>query len=160
MADNQEVLITGKISGLFGSDKLRGFALDCPGTILDFEKDSITKLVQPSTGVDGDLIRFLLADRWLDIGGSHRMSMALRASIEFNAFQLRPLLKFFGEANKRILIADETGLGKTIEAGMIISESFSEKAPNLYRNFMPTSVQWKWIWELKSKFESVLRMVI
>lgn len=153
MADNQEVLITGKISGLFGSDKLRGFPLDSPGTILDFEDDSITKLVQPSTGVDGELIRFLLADRWLDIGGSQRMSMALRASIEFSAFQLRPLLKFFGEANKRVLIADETGLGKTIEAGMIITEILAAKGPESCIVILcPASVQWKWIWELRTKF--------
>ena len=150
---NQEVLITGKISGLFGSAKLRGFALDSPGNILDFEEDSITKLVQPSTGVDGELIRFLLADRWLDIGGSQRMSMALRASIDFSAFQLRPLLKFFGEANKRVLIADETGLGKTIEAGMIITEILAAKGPESCIVILcPASVQWKWIWELRTKF--------
>ena len=153
MADNQEVLITGKISSFFGPDKLRGFALDSPGTILDFEEDSITKLVQPLKGVDGELIRFLLADRWLDIGGSHRMSMALRANIKFSAFQLRPLLKFFGEANKRVLIADETGLGKTIEAGMIITEILAAKGPESCIVILcPASVQWKWIWELRTKF--------
>jgi len=150
---NRDALITGHISGLFGSDKWRGFWLDNPAATEDFELDSITKTVEPSPGNDGDLLRFLLADRWLDMGGTGRMSMALRASIDFSAFQLRPLLKFFGDSNRRVLIADETGLGKTIEAGMILTEILAAKGPDSCIVILcPASVQWKWIWELRTKF--------
>ena len=62
-------------------------------------------------------------------------------------------MKFFNEANKRILIADETGLGKTIEAGMILSEIIASKGPESCIVIMcPKSVRYKWIWELRSKF--------
>lgn len=33
--------------------------------------------------------------------------------------QYKPLIKFLNSENNRVLIADEVGLGKTIEAGMI-----------------------------------------
>ena len=40
----------------------------------------------------------------------------------FRAYQFKPLLKFLNSDNKRILVADEVGLGKTIEAGHIMLE--------------------------------------
>ena len=36
--------------------------------------------------------------------------------------QYKPLIKFLNSQNNRLLIADEVGLGKTIEAGMIFKE--------------------------------------
>jgi len=151
--DNRNVLITGKITGLFGSDKWRGFWLDDPSTTEEFELESIKKIVDSSSGKDGDLLRFLLADRWLDRGGNEKMSISLRANIEFSAFQLRPLVKFFGEGNRRILIADETGLGKTVEAGMILTEILAVRgSESCIVILCPKSVQWKWIWELRTKF--------
>jgi len=36
--------------------------------------------------------------------------------------QYKPLIKFLNSESNRILIADEVGLGKTIEAGMIFKE--------------------------------------
>lgn len=36
--------------------------------------------------------------------------------------QYKPLIKFLNSQNNRLLIADEVGLGKTIEAGMIYKE--------------------------------------
>lgn len=36
--------------------------------------------------------------------------------------QYKPLIKFLNSENNRILTADEVGLGKTIEAGMIFKE--------------------------------------
>ncbi|MBM3330044.1 MAG: DEAD/DEAH box helicase, partial [Calditrichaeota bacterium] len=42
--------------------------------------------------------------------------------IDFLPYQWLPLLKFLDSADSRILIADEVGLGKTIEAGIILRE--------------------------------------
>ena len=48
---------------------------------------------------------------------------ALKASkTMFMPYQYKPLLKFLQSDTKRILVADEVGLGKTIEAGHIILE--------------------------------------
>ncbi len=40
----------------------------------------------------------------------------------FIAYQFKPLLKFLNSPNRRLLVADEVGLGKTIEAGHIMLE--------------------------------------
>ena len=70
----------------------------------------------------------------------------------FRAYQFKPLLKFLNSDNKRILVADEVGLGKTIEAGHIMLEL---KARNEFRNALvicPISLQRKWKDELQEKF--------
>ena len=44
---------------------------------------------------------------------------------EFYAYQFKPVLNFLSSPSNGILIADEVGLGKTIEAGLIWTESVS-----------------------------------
>lgn len=70
----------------------------------------------------------------------------------FRAYQFKPLLKFLNSDNKRILVADEVGLGKTIEAGHIMLE---QKARKEFKNALiicPISLQQKWKKELEDKF--------
>lgn len=70
----------------------------------------------------------------------------------FRPYQFKPLLKFLNSDNKRILIADEVGLGKTIEAGHIMLEL---KARGEFRNALvvcPMSLRAKWTTELNEKF--------
>lgn len=70
----------------------------------------------------------------------------------FKPYQFKPLLKFLNSDNKRLLIADEVGLGKTIEAGHIMLEL---KARNEFRNALvicPMSLRYKWTTELNEKF--------
>ncbi len=70
----------------------------------------------------------------------------------FKAYQFIPLLKFLNSDNRRILVADEVGLGKTIEAGHILLE---QKARGELKNVLiicPKSLQEKWKDELYNKF--------
>ncbi len=70
----------------------------------------------------------------------------------FKPYQFKPLLKFLNSWNKRLLIADEVGLGKTIEAGHIMLEL---KARGEFHNALvvcPKSLQEKWANELSEKF--------
>lgn len=70
----------------------------------------------------------------------------------FKAYQFKPLLKFLNSGNRRLLVADEVGLGKTIEAGHIMMELSARKE---FRNVLivcPKMLQEKWKAELKEKF--------
>lgn len=74
------------------------------------------------------------------------------SSTLFKAHQFKPLLKFINSDNKRLLIADEVGLGKTIEAGHIMLEL---KARGELKNVLivcPKSLCDKWKREMISKF--------
>ena len=70
----------------------------------------------------------------------------------FKAYQFKPLLKFLNSANRRLLIADEVGLGKTIEAGHIMMELAARKELRNVLIICPKMLQEKWKTELKEKF--------
>ena len=70
----------------------------------------------------------------------------------FRPYQFKPLLKYLNSDNKRLLIADEVGLGKTIEAGHIMLEL---KARGEFHNALvicPMALRSKWATELNEKF--------
>ena len=74
----------------------------------------------------------------------------------FNPYQFKPLLKFINpDSEGRLFIADEVGVGKTIETGIILTEliargKISRKDPVLI--VCPNSLGPKWISELKERF--------
>ena len=74
------------------------------------------------------------------------------SEIDFYAHQFKPVLRFIESATNRLLIADEVGLGKTIEAGLIWTEwQAREKARRLLVICPPTLIP-KWIRELQDRF--------
>ncbi len=81
---------------------------------------------------------------------------ALRASrTKFEPYQFKPLLKFLQSAKQRLLLADEVGLGKTIEAGFILSEIVA-RHPHTFRRVLiicKASLSLKWQTELRKKFD-------
>ncbi len=83
---------------------------------------------------------------------SNTISSLKASKTIFKAYQFKPLLKFLNSTNRRLLIADEVGLGKTIEAGHIMMELSGRKE---FRNVLivcPKMLQEKWRGELKEKF--------
>jgi SNF2 family DNA or RNA helicase len=74
------------------------------------------------------------------------------AEIDYYPHQFLPVLKFVNSANDRLLIADEVGLGKTIEAGLIWTECRArENARRLLVVCKRTTLP-KWIRELQDRF--------
>lgn len=76
----------------------------------------------------------------------------------FKAYQFKPLLKFLNSRNHRVLIADEVGLGKTIEAGHIMLELSARRELNNALIICPKSLMEKWQKELKNKFGFVFEI--
>lgn len=71
----------------------------------------------------------------------------------FKAYQYKPLLKFLNSDTRRLLIADEVGLGKTIEAGHIMLELKAREELNSALIICPGSLKDKWQDELDSRFD-------
>lgn len=71
---------------------------------------------------------------------------------DFYAYQFLPLLTFFESNKNSILIADEVGLGKTIEAGLIWTELRMRHRGQRLLVVAPAALCGKWQSELLSKF--------
>lgn len=79
---------------------------------------------------------------------------ALRASrTEFYPHQYKPLIKFLKSRDQRLLIADEVGLGKTIEAGHILVEQRARDAVRQALVVCPASLCGKWQEEMRRRFD-------
>lgn len=71
----------------------------------------------------------------------------------FKPYQYKPLLKFLNSDTRRILIGDEVGLGKTIEAGHIMLEMNARKELGSALIICPRSLKEKWRDELEARFD-------
>lgn len=71
---------------------------------------------------------------------------------DFFAHQFKPVLKFLNSPANGILIADEVGLGKTIEAGLIWTELRSRFDAQRLLVVCPAMLRDKWKMELRERF--------
>ena len=75
-----------------------------------------------------------------------------RAGIAIDAYQMEPLRKALRMPRVGLFIADDTGLGKTIEAGLIASELLLRKRAQSIVVAAPPSVLEQWQAELDERF--------
>lgn len=75
------------------------------------------------------------------------------AKIKFNPFQYRPLARILSNEYPRLLIADEVGVGKTIEAGLILKEYEIREGVPSAMIVCPKDLIPKWRLEMKTKFD-------
>lgn len=69
-----------------------------------------------------------------------------------NPFQFKPVLKYLDSAMERMLIADEVGLGKTIEAGLLWTEMAARGQANRVIVVCPAALVPKWQREMSERF--------
>ena len=75
-----------------------------------------------------------------------------RAGIEVKAYQLEPLRKALLQPRVSLFIADDVGLGKTIEAGLILREMLMRQKIKRVVISCPPSVVRQWQEEMESRF--------
>ncbi|MEP0872761.1 DISARM system SNF2-like helicase DrmD [Trichocoleus desertorum AS-A10] len=75
-----------------------------------------------------------------------------RAGIEVKAYQLEPLRKALRMPRVNLFIADDVGLGKTIEAGLILREMLLRQKIKRVVISCPPSVVRQWKDEMESRF--------
>lgn len=75
-----------------------------------------------------------------------------RAGIEVKAYQLQPLRMALGMPRVNLFIADDVGLGKTIEAGLIVRELVMRQKVRRVVVCVPPSVVRQWRDEMEERF--------
>jgi len=73
-------------------------------------------------------------------------------AVQVDDFQLVPLLKALQMPRVSLLLADDVGLGKTIEAGLILTELLIRRRVRRVMILTPASLSQQWQLEMKTKF--------
>ncbi len=84
--------------------------------------------------------------------GAGPFRSAGRINFEPRAYQLAPLMMALRQESVRLLIADDVGIGKTIEAGMILRELLDRGEIDRFSVLCPPHLVEQWTAELDSKF--------
>ena len=74
------------------------------------------------------------------------------AAIELLPHQLEPALAVLRGIGSRILLADDVGLGKTVQAGLIVAELITRQAAERVLILTPVGVRDQWADELQKRF--------
>jgi len=115
------------------------------------------------TGFDdaARLDSFLEAVRWGAATNADRgfLQAPFRSGVSIEDFQLDPLVRAINMARANLLIADDVGLGKTIEAGLVIQELLLRHRARSVMIICPASLQQKWQDEMMEKFGLEFKIV-
>ena len=94
------------------------------------------------------------AESWAGWAGTDRLiSLDSLRGVERFAHQIKACLKVMRDLNGRAILADEVGLGKTIEAGIVLKEYLLRGAVRSVLVLVPASLCEQWRAELWEKFE-------
>lgn len=104
---------------------------------------------------------FLDAVRWGSATNADRgfLQAPFRSGITIEDYQLDPLVRAIDMARVNLLIADDVGLGKTIEAGLIIQELIVRHRARSVLVICPADLQFKWQNEMQEKFGLEFKIV-
>jgi ERCC4-related helicase len=100
------------------------------------------------------LAAHLRAIRWRSATAADRdlLQAPFRAGIRLDGYQLLPLRKALRLPRVNLLIADDVGLGKTVEAGLIARELLLRRRIDFIVISAPPAMTVQWKDELESKF--------
>ncbi|WP_307221905.1 DISARM system SNF2-like helicase DrmD [Microbacterium arborescens] len=100
------------------------------------------------------LAGFIDAMRWGAVTSAdpNRYQAPFWSGVNVEAYQLEPLRRALGAPRTNLLLADDVGLGKTIEAGLVIQEMFLRHRARTAVIVCPPSLALKWQDEMREKF--------
>jgi superfamily II DNA or RNA helicase len=100
------------------------------------------------------LAAFVDAVRWGAVTSADGTSFQapFRSGANVEAYQLEPLRRALQSARTNLLLADDVGLGKTIEAGLVVEELLLRHRARSVIIVCPPSLSLKWRDEMREKF--------
>ncbi|MFH1531498.1 MAG: DISARM system SNF2-like helicase DrmD [Pseudomonadota bacterium] len=104
---------------------------------------------------------FLLASRWSlsSVMAGLPLQAPFRGAIQIEEYQLEPVVRALGMPRVNLLIADDVGLGKTVEAGMVMQELLARHRARRVLILCPASLQRQWAEEMRQKFSLSFEIV-
>ena len=81
------------------------------------------------------------------------------SAIQVHAYQLEPVLKALAMPRVSLLLADGVGLGKTIQAGLVLEELLLRRRIRRILVLCPAMLQRQWQYELRRKFNLDFRVI-
>lgn len=96
-------------------------------------------------------VRAALTAYQINNPGSSNLYSLNAARIDFVPYQFRPALKMIKADSPRILVADDVGVGKTIEAGLILKEMEARSSLNSVLVICPRPLVAERKWQLEMK---------
>ena len=119
-SDGHQQLTCDGVSALVrGQEGVFLTSLDKDIEILDPAR---TKLVQDTSAAFARSRLFIESQLRQAVPSDDRIHVGHKAAMEYVPYQLDPARQALQQARQRILIADAVGLGKTLEAGVLVSE--------------------------------------
>lgn len=129
-----------------------------PGARL-FERSALPR----PTGFDAParFDAFMDAVRWGTVASadSHALQAPFRSGIKIEDYQLDPVGRALQMPRANLLIADDVGLGKTIEAGLVVQELLIRQRARSVLVVCPSSLQIQWRDQMRDKFGLEFRIV-
>lgn len=104
---------------------------------------------------------FLDAVRWGAVSSADMKALQspFRSGIAIEDYQLEPVVRALQMPRVNLLIADDVGLGKTIEAGLVAQELLLRHRARTIVIVCPSSLQVQWRDEMRDKFGLEFRIV-
>ncbi|MEU2222017.1 DISARM system SNF2-like helicase DrmD [Streptomyces sp. NPDC018347] len=130
-----------------------------PGTSIRDEDE----LPSPAVGFDepARLDAFLDAVRWGAIASADKTALQapFRSGVEIQDYQLDPVVRALSMPRTNLLIADDVGLGKTVEAGLVMQELMLRHRARSMLIVCPAGLTLQWRDEMRDKFGLDFRIV-
>jgi superfamily II DNA or RNA helicase len=104
---------------------------------------------------------FMNAVRWGAVSSADMKALQapFRSGIEIEDYQLDPLVRAIQMPRANLLIADDVGLGKTVEAGLVIQELIVRNRARTVLVVCPAGLQTHWRDQMRDKFGLEFRIV-
>ena len=125
------------------------------------EKSTMPTVVPGEYDDLGDMAAFLDAIRWGAVASADvaTLQAPFRSGVRIEDFQLDPVVRALRAARANLLIADDVGLGKTIEAGLVAQELLLRQRARRILIVAPASLTSKWAQEMADKFGLLFHVV-
>lgn len=157
------VVLPESVNDFLVARPLGGSDAEITGLIPAVEEVTAASFPPPSPSDRGDdrsgrMLREALRIGFRSSGGPFRSLASL--NVDPRPYQLVPLLLGLRQETVRMLIADDVGIGKTVEAGLVASELLAQGTVQRMSVLCPPSLAEQWRAELAEKFGLDAQLVL